>query len=826
MITTSLINELGNAEILQHVHDVDIDNIIIDSRKITHASSSVFFALVTKKRNAHTFCKEVYEAGVRCFVVSETIDKKKFKDCTIVKVKNTLHALQQLVTNYRSTFNYDVIAITGSNGKTIVKEWLSELVSKKYNVIKNPKSYNSQIGVPLSVCEMNSEHTLGIFEAGISTKNEMERLRNIIQPSIGIFTCIGEAHSEGFKTIEDKIDEKLKLFIGCKKIIYSSEQKLLSKKIFQFAKLNNIEIINWGHQKQNVYQLVSNKKQNNKTTIELLHHGKMMSFSIAFTDDAYIENAIHCIVTALTLHVSIAEIKKHLLHLSPLEMRLQLMDGINNTIIINDSYSNDLASLNIALDFLKQQDAKAPKVVILSDILQSGKKKNMLYEEVADLLQQYKIDTLIAIGKDMNLNKKQFQLLKKTNCIFYTSTHDFLQQKHIEEIADSNILIKGARTFEFEKIAKRFEQRIHQTVLEINLDALSHNINVYKSMLKKNTKLMAMVKAFGYGSGGVEVATRMQFLGIDYLAVAYADEGVELRNNGITLPIMVLNPDENAFDTMIEHCLEPEIYSFRLFEKFIVTATELKIKQYPIHIKIDTGMHRLGFQENEIDAFLQLCKSNVCALPKSILSHLAGSEDMALDSFTQQQADTFIRVSKKIEKELQITCIKHLCNSSAIVRHKKLHFDLVRLGLGLYGVDSSNKIQKKLKQVSKLKTEISQIKQVPKNETIGYNRKGILKRDTITGTVCIGYADGISRRLGNGVGSMLIHGKLAPIVGNVCMDMCMLDITDIPNVQEGDEVIVFGNELTVQQLASWAGTIPYEIFTGISQRVKRVYFQE
>ncbi len=831
---------------MMHVHDIAktiqasylqagaekhvIDNILLDSRRITHPETSIFFALVTEQRNAHIYFKQVYDAGVRCIVVSEKINTKIYTGCTILYVKNTLHALQQLVVAHRKKYTYPVIGITGSNGKTIVKEWLSQLCEKKYTVIKSPKSYNSQIGVPLSVWEMNSKHNLGIFEAGISQKNEMQALEKIIQPTIGIFTTIGEAHNEGFTTTEQKIEEKLLLFTNTQKIICNSDQKKVFQKIKEFAKRRkqegaNIEIISWGKNKSNTYTIEKHKIENG-IQIQLLHNTKTHLFALPYTDDAYIENAIHAIVTSIELHVPISYIQKNISQLQPLAMRMELIKGINNSTIINDSYSNDIASLTIALDFLKQQDQHVYNTLILSDILQSGKNKNELYDEVAELVKQYNIHNLVAIGTQLKKHKKKFDTIKKLHTEYWESTELFLDNILEEKYSQHTILIKGARSFGFEKIALRFQERVHQTVLEVNLSALQHNIQVYKSLLHKNTKVMAMVKAFAYGSGAIEVANKLEFLGVDYLAVAYADEGVELRKNGIKLPIMVLNPDENAFDIMMEYDLEPEIYSLRLLQKLVQVTERYSIEQFPIHIKLDTGMHRLGFTQNELDGLINYCKHNKNIYIKSLLSHLAGSEEQALDTFTQQQADSFVRMSKKIETELQISCIKHLCNSSGIVRHKNLHFDMVRLGLGLYGIDSTHTIQKKLRQVSQLKTEISQLKKVSKQETIGYNRKGILKRDTIIGTVCIGYADGISRRLGNGVGKMLIHGKLAPIIGNVCMDMCMLDVTDIPNIQEGDEVLVFGTKLSVTEIASWAGTIPYEIFTGISQRVKRLYFEE
>lgn len=831
MIKASDIESIVKGRVIASGSDFVIDNLLLDSRKIAHPASSLFIPMVTSKRNAHQFIESVYEAGVSCFLISEEINTTNYKNAWFIKVENTLTALQQLAAWQRAKFSIPVIGITGSNGKTIVKEWLFQLLESDYKIVRSPKSFNSQIGVPLSVWELKPEHTLGIFEAGISQAGEMDHLEKMIKPGIGIFTNIGETHNEGFLNMRHKINEKLNLFKSASAIIYGKDYHELHDCILQFATQlkNNIDqdlqLINWSRKGEADLLITTIQKSNISSHIKGIYGGHEISIQIPFTDDAYIEDSIHCWLTMLFLKIPQEIIEQRMQKLVHIAMRLELIKGINNCTIINDSYNSDVSSFSIALDFLAQQNQHEDKTVILSDILQSGR-DNELYDEVAELLKQKKIKRLIGIGDSIYRNKSVFRLNRKLNSTFFKSTDEFLNAIDTTSFENESILIKGARKFEFEKIAKRLEDRIHQTVLEINLNALVQNMNVYKSLLQKSTKIMAMVKAFSYGSGSFEVANKLQFEGIDYLAVAYTDEGILLRKNGIDLPIMVMNADDNTFDLLIEWNLEPEIYNMRTLQKMLQTVQDADKIQYPIHIKLDTGMHRLGFEPEEIDQLATVLLTHKELRVASVFSHLSGSEEKELDEFTKIQAALFIRMSDHLNEKLGYEFARHLCNSSGIVRHPELHFDMVRLGLGLYGFDSSETINDKLKNVSRLKTIISQIKLVPVNETVGYNRKGILKRDTVIGTVCVGYADGIPRRLGNGVGRMIVNGKAAPIIGNVCMDMCMLDITDIPDVKEGEQVIVFGEEQPVTSLATWAGTIPYEILTGISQRVKRVYYEE
>ncbi|MBL7766761.1 MAG: bifunctional UDP-N-acetylmuramoyl-tripeptide:D-alanyl-D-alanine ligase/alanine racemase [Chitinophagaceae bacterium] len=831
MINASALQSVLKATLLSEGEDFIIEKFLLDSRKVNRPGTSVFIALVTDRRNAHQFIPEVYAAGIRCFLVSENIDTTFYPKAWFVKVENTLIAMQQLAAWHRSKFQLPVVGITGSNGKTIVKEWLYQLLESDYKIVRSPKSFNSQVGVPISVWLLNKEHELALIEAGVSQSGEMEHLEKIIRPTIGIFTRIGEAHAEGFLNIRHKINEKLILFKDTEYLIYCKDYHELHECIIQFAnqlKINlnkDTKLLSWSRKSEATLEIISVEKTSHQSSIRARYEDAEIQITIPFTDDASIENAIHCWMLMLHLQVPKQIIGERMLRLNHIAMRLELMKGINNCTLINDSYNSDVSSFSIALDFLMQQTQHEAKTVILSDILQSGR-DNELYDEVALLLKQKKINRFIGIGESISRNKSVFRTMRSLESHFFKTTEEFLDQLDTTVFVNECILIKGARKFGFERVAKRLEERVHQTVMEINLNALVENLKTYQALLQKNTKVMAMVKAFSYGSGSVEVANKLQFEGIDYLAVAYADEGIALRKNGIERPIMVMNADEHSFDLLIDWNLEPEIYNKRSLLKMTEAAIEAETQDYPIHIKFDTGMHRLGFEESELDDLISFLHMHKEIKVASVFSHLSGSEEKELDDFTRHQSTLFIRMSDKLQKALGYSFLRHLCNSSGIVRHKELHFDMVRLGIGLYGVDSSATIQQDLRTVSRLKSIISQIKMVPASETVGYNRKGVLHRDTRIGTVCIGYADGISRRLGNGQGKMYVKGHLVPIVGNVCMDMCMLDITDAPGIEEGDEVVVFGPELSVIQVAQWAQTIPYEILTDISQRVKRVFYEE
>lgn len=810
--------------------DAEIEHILLDSRKLLFPSTSLFFALDSQRRNGSLFIEELYHKGVNCFVVDENFSKTKmqqFSNAFFLHVADVLQALHLLTSFHRQQFTIPVIGITGSNGKTIVKEWLFQLLQTDFNIVRSPKSYNSQIGVPLSVWQMNDAHSLGIFEAGISQPDEMQNLAKIIAPTIAVFTTIGEAHGEGFLNIRQKINEKLKLAVASKALIYCADDPDLNEAVNAFK--NNVrpgddfELFNWSKKESATLQVISTETANDQTSISVQWKEHTVNFKIPFTDTASVENAITCCCVMLYLDIDVNTIAERMLHLRPVEMRLELKQGINNCSVINDSYSADINSLTIALDFLQQQQQHAKRTLILSDILQSGKSSGELYADVAAILEQKNINRFIGIGPEISKQKNAFKNIEET--VFFSSSAEFKQRFYSQHFYDETILLKGARLFEFEQISHLLEAKIHQTVLEINLNAITHNLNTYQQLLSPGVKLMAMVKAFSYGSGSFEIANLLQFHHVDYLAVAYADEGVELRKAGITLPIMVMNAGEITYDVLVQYNLEPELFSFGILSSFENYLKQIGINNYPVHIKLDTGMRRLGFEQKDIEALCNRLKSSSAFKIQSVFSHLAASDAVLHDEFTNVQAKAFLDGCEQIQKITGYTFIRHIVNTSAIHRHKDLQLDMVRLGIGLYGVDANAAIQQQLKNVSTLKTTISQIKKIKAGESVGYSRKGVAAKDSVIATVRIGYADGYPRLLSNGIGKMMVNSKAVPVIGNVCMDMTMLDITGV-KAKEGDEVIVFGEPLPVTELAQLAQSIPYEILTGISQRVKRVYFEE
>ncbi len=810
--------------------DGTIEHILLDSRKLLFPATSIFFAMEGQRRKGGLFVEELYHKGVRCFVVDESFaetDQLKFPEAAFLQVTNVMQALHLLTAYHRQQFNIPVIGITGSNGKTIVKEWLYRLLQNDFNIVRSPKSYNSQIGVPLSVWQMNAGHTLGIFEAGISQPDEMQQLAKIIAPSIGVFTSIGEAHGEGFLNIRQKINEKLKLFVNSDVLVYCADNPDMNEAVNAFK--NNVragddfELLSWSKKESATLQIVDTTIDKGQTNVSAKWKDISFDFKIPFTDVASVENAITCCCVLLYLGIDIDTIAERMLQLMPVEMRLELKQGINNCSIINDSYSADINSLAIALDFLQQQKQHAKRTLILSDILQSGKSSGELYADVAAILEQKNINRFIGIGSEISKQKNAFKNIEET--VFFASTAEFRQQFHSQHFYDETILLKGARFFEFEQISHLLEEKIHQTVLEINLNAITHNLNTYRQMLNPGVKLMAMVKAFSYGSGSFEIANLLQFNHVDYLAVAYADEGIELRKAGITLPIMVMNAEEITYDVLVHYNLEPELFSFGILSSFENYLKQSGIHNYPVHIKLDTGMRRLGFEQKDIESLCNRLQSTSVFKIQSVFSHLAASDADVHDAFTNAQTAAFLQGCNEIQKITGYTFIRHIANTSAIHRHKEMQLDMVRLGIGLYGIDADVNIQQQLKNVTTLKTTVSQIKKIKAGESIGYSRKGIATKDSEIATVRIGYADGYPRLLSNGVGKMMVHEKAVPVIGNVCMDMTMLDITGV-DVNEGDTVIVFGAGLSVSELAVSANSIPYEILTGISQRVKRVYFEE
>lgn len=805
--------------------DTAIKNLLIDSRKLSNAETSLFFAIKGERHDGHAYLIDLYEKGVRHFVVSSLPPNNYvFNNSVFLLVKDTLLALQYLCAFHRKQFKIPVIGITGSNGKTIVKEWLYQLMREDKNIVRSPKSFNSQVGVPLSVWQITEENKLGIFEAGISKTQEMSLLETIIQPTIGLITNIGQAHDESFENQKQKVDEKLKLFVNSEVLIYCKDYLLVHNEITINKAFKDLQVFSWSRKLRSDLLIGRITKGVADTKIQGIYKNDFIQINIPFTDEASIENAIHCWAMLLYLGYENPVIAERMRFLSPIAMRLELKEGINNCSIINDSYNSDLGSLAIALDFLNQQKQHPKKTLILSDILQSGRNEETLYREVAELIHKKGVSRLIGIGDGISNQTKQFDVEKT----FYRSTDEFLKEFNNSFFRDETILLKGARAFGFEAISKIIQQKAHETVLEINLNAIVHNLNYFRAKIKSDTKIMAMVKAFSYGSGSFEIANILQFHRVDFLAVAYADEGIELRKAGITMPVMVMNPEEQSYDSMLQYNLEPEIYSFRvlsLFEETLKRSEHDSDHPIPIHIKLDTGMHRLGFDEDEVNELIVRIKNNKHLTVKSVFSHLAATDESEHDDFTWQQIKRFNEMSEKIKSHFTYPIMKHILNSAGITRFPDAQFDMVRLGIGLYGIGAGTSEHSQLQNVSTLKTSISQIKNIPANETIGYSRKGVATRDIQIATVPIGYADGLSRKLSGGKGKMIVNGQYAPIIGNVCMDMCMIDITDI-NASENDEVIVFGEAYPITEVAKDVGTIPYEILTNVSRRVKRVYYQE
>ena len=802
-----------------------------DSRQLSSPQRSIFFAIKGLHHDGHQFLDDLYRKGVREFVVERNAltsalirELGRMIEAKIWQVEDCVSAMQEVAKHHREKYDFPVIAITGSNGKTVVKEWLSQLLSNRFKVVKSPKSYNSQIGVPLSVWQMNETHDLGIFEVGISRPDEMANLEKVVQPQIGIFTNIGNAHNEFFFNNSQKIREKMLLFQHVKQLVYCADYVDIDEIVQQEFVLQNAdcELISWSRVANSTIKVDwQTEGQNTKVTLNFPKQTE--AFDIPFTDDASIENAINCIVTLWFLNYNAVEIQARLQILRPVSMRLELKQGIKNNYLIDDTYNNDLAGLTIALNFLTQQKQRNRKVLILSDLLETGIPERELYGQIAHLIKQRNLYQFIGIGEVITRNRNFFKH-KDNNVQFFRNTVDFLDSETLKGLHESVILVKGARSFGFESIVNRLIQKTHGTVLEINLDAVTHNLNYFRDKVGQHTKIMVMVKAFAYGSGSTEVANLLQFHGVDYLAVAYTDEGVSLRQNGIYLPIMVMNPTENDFEQLIAYSLEPEIYSPKILKQFSEYLDNQNISS-KIHVKLDTGMHRLGFENKQLLDLIETLQSNPNLWVSTIFSHLAAADEDKFDEFTLNQVAEFTDMTKQISTAIGYIPSRHLANSAGIARFPEARLDMVRLGVGLYGLAAKPEDQENLMTVGTLKTVISQIKHIKSSETVGYGRKGKLSRDTKTATIAIGYADGYDRRFSRGVGEVLIHGHRCKVIGNVCMDMTMVDITEVPHVEEGDEVIIFGNGLTMVELASKIGTIAYEILTSVSERVKRVFYQ-
>lgn len=801
-----------------------IEHLLTDSRNITDGSKSLFFAIIGAQHDGHKYISDAHAKGVRNFVVERFIEYG-FTDSNFILVENSIQSLQKLAAYHRQQMQIPVIGITGSNGKTVVKEWLHFLLRNSFNICRSPKSYNSQIGVPLSVAQLNSTHTLGIFEAGISQPDEMQQLEKIIQPGFGIFTNIGSAHNAGFKNQEEKIKEKLKLFTHVETVLYCKDFKAIDNHI----QLLPAKKIIWSkHADDSDWKLKNIKIEKGETHFELHSASNQYNITIPFTDTASLENAVHAFIAASVFNADIASLIPLMKILPSVSMRLELKKGLHNSTLINDVYSADIASLEIALHYLNQQSGNGAqqKHVILSDMDGSGVSEDKLYTQVLQLLQQHDIKYFTGIGKDLFKHHQLFQEISNTE--FFKSTEEALQNFKAETIANHVVLIKGARRFMLERISNMLTQRTHGTVMKIHMHHLAHNLQVYRSMLQPGVKIMVMVKAFSYGSGTAEIANLLAFNRVDYLAVAYADEGVELRRNGVHLPIMVMNPEPETFAQLLQYKLEPEIYNFRILQLF---ADYLKNENYidshiSIHIKLDTGMHRLGFMPEEIPQLAEKILHYKQLHITSVFSHLAAADETQQDAFTLQQISVFKSACDVLEKLLKYAPMRHILNSPGISKFPEAQMDMVRLGIGLYGDDPAKQVSEKLVFTSALETTVTQIKNITTGESIGYGRSVITEKNMRIATLNIGYADGFRRSLGNGVAKVWINNNLYSVVGRVCMDMIMVDITDAKNITEGDIAEIFGEHISLQQFAQWMHTIPYEVLTGISQRVKRIYLQE
>lgn len=807
----------GNAE-------ARIDWLLTDSRSLAFPETTLFFALRTPVGDGHKYIPDLYRRGVRNFVVGTVPENHEtdYPDANFLRVLSPLKALQRLAERHREEYVLPVIGITGSNGKTVVKEWIYQLLMLSMNVTRSPRSYNSQVGVPLSVWLLDERSRIGVFEAGISQPGEMQALRAIIQPTIGVMTNIGPAHQENFSTIQEKCHEKLLLFKDAKVLIYNADEAVVAESVHDFG--FGGQLFGWSRKDENatVFVRAIEPTDDGQTRIAYFFNGTAAEYTLPFADEASIQNSITALCVCLYLGLTPADIARRMALLEPVAMRLEVVQGVRGCTLINDAYNSDAAALDIALDFMnrraKEQAAKG-RTLILSDIFQTGIPAEELYAKVADMLKSRGVERLIGVGPAISAAHTLFSIKKS----FYPTSEALLESGELDTIHDEIILLKGARNFGFEQIAKALSLRVHETTLDVNLEAIAENLHFYRSFMKPETKLTCMVKASAYGAGSVEIAKTLQERGVDYLAVAVADEGAELRRAGITAGIIVMNPEMSAFGTLFEYELEPEIYSFNLLDALIRAARRQGITDFPVHLKLDTGMHRLGFNpKTDIPVLIDRLSHQRALIPRSVFSHFVGADSDGFDDFSEKQFKLFDEASRTLQAAFPHKILRHICNSAGIERFPERHLDMVRLGLGLYGIDPiDNRV---LHNVATLRTTILQIRDVPAGDSIGYSRKTVLNRPSRIAAIPIGYADGLNRHLGNRRGYCLVNGQKADYVGNICMDVCMIDVTDIP-CREGDSVEIFGDALPVTVLSDLLGTIPYEVLTSVSNRVKRVYFQ-
>lgn len=801
--------------------EAQIDWILNDSRSLAFPESTLFFAMRSQRNDGHKYIPDLYRRGVRNFVVANLPEnyEQKYSDAHFLRVVSPLKALQRLAERHREEYDLPVVGVTGSNGKTVVKEWLYQLLSGSRNVTRSPRSYNSQVGVPLSVWLLNSRSEVGVFEAGISQPGEMSALRAIIQPTIGVMTNLGPAHQENFSSLQEKCLEKLSLFKDCQVVVYEADDPVVSECVDQ-AMLKGDHLA-WSRRDPNSPLFIRDvRKEETFTTVNYTYLGTDGSYTLPFVDEASIQNSIHCLAVCLYLRLPATDVAARMSRLEPVAMRLEVKQGVRGCTLINDSYNSDINSLDIALDFMNRRPESRRRTLILSDILQSGMPVEELYAKVAEMVNRRKVDRIIGVGPDIMAQSQRFHMDK----MFFVSSEALLQSGMLDKLSNEVILLKGSRKFNFEAISEHLSLKVHETTLEVNLEAIVRNLNYYRSFMKPETKMVCMVKASAYGAGSVEIAKTLQDHRVDYLAVAVADEGADLRKAGITGNIIIMNPEMSTFNMLFQYDLEPEVYSFALLEALIKAAEKEGITNFPVHLKLDTGMHRLGFDpEHDLPALIDRLQHQTALLPRSVFSHFVGSDSPDFDAFSAHQFELFDKASRQLQEAFPYKILRHICNSAGIERFPERHLDMVRLGLGLYGIDPiDNRV---LNNVTTLKTTILQIHEVSPEDTVGYSRRGHLTRKSRIAAIPIGYADGLDRHLGCGHCYCLVNGQKAPYVGNICMDVCMIDVTDI-DCKEGDTVEIFGDHLPVTVLSDVLGTIPYEVLTSVSERVKRVYFQE
>lgn len=822
--TIERVATLIGAQRLGHA-EARISFVLTDSRSLCFPEETLFFALRSNRNDGHQYISELYRRGVRCFVVEEvpTQATNQFGDANFLVVSSTLQALQCLAQRHRETFNIPVVGITGSNGKTMVKEWLYQLLSPQMVITRSPRSYNSQIGVPLSVWLLNSHSQLGVFEAGISQKGEMQALHNIIRPTIAVLTNIGSAHEENFSSAEEKCREKLRLFKGAQVMVYNADDEMVTRLLNETE--HKGERLAWSVKNHDAAMRITKiDKQPTHTTIHYIYKGgEPNCFSLPFIDDASVCNSIICATVGLHLGLDASTLNLRMSKLEPVAMRLEVKEGLNGCTLINDSYNSDINSLNIALDFMNRRpDHNGQKrTLVLSDILQSGLPDKELYQEVSNLAEQRGVQKFIGIGPKICANNACIALPER---YFFNSVADFIRSDVFKTLHNEVVLLKGARSFGFDQLTEQMVKKVHETTLEVNLNAMVNNLNYYRSLMHPNTKLVCMIKADGYGAGAVEIAKTLQDHRADYLAVAVADEGATLRRNGITSNIMVMNPEMTAFKTIFDYDLEPEVYSFRLLEALIKAAEKEGITGFPVHIKLDTGMHRLGFDpDKDMPRLIERLHNQNALIPKSVFSHFAGADADEFDAFSQSQFERFDAGSKMLQAAFEHHILRHIDNSAGIEHFPQRQLDMCRLGLGLYGINPRNNAI--INNVSTLRTTILQMREVKAGDTVGYSRRGTIEHNSVIAAIPIGYADGLNRKLGNRNGYCLVNNQPAQYVGNICMDVAMIDVTGI-DCHEGDSVEIFGDNLPVTELSNVLQTIPYEVLTGISNRVNRVYFQD